>query len=62
MSSYHSRVGIFQDRYRKKGCLDKCGLNKRNNYNKGKEGHKVPACPEKKEKAIKEAFAHFGLV
>lgn len=41
---------------------DKCGLNKRNNYNKGKEGHKVPACPEKKEKAIKEAFAHFGLV
>lgn len=35
---------------------DKCGLNKRNNYNKGKEGHKVPACPEKKEKAIKEAF------
>ncbi len=42
---------------------DKCGLNKRNNYNKGKEGHKVPACPEKKKKKpLKKLFAHFGLV
>lgn len=41
---------------------DKCGLDKRNNYNKGKEGHKVPACPKKKEKALLEAFKHFGLI
>lgn len=41
---------------------DKCGLNKRNNYNKGVDGHKVPACPEKKEKALLEAFKHFGLI
>lgn len=41
---------------------DKCGLDKRKNYNKGAEGHKVPACPEKKEKAILDAFEHFGLV
>lgn len=41
---------------------DKCGLDKRKNYNKGAEGHKVPACPEKKEKALLEAFKHFGLI
>ncbi len=41
---------------------DKCGLDKRNNYNKGKEGHEVPACPKKKEKALLEAFKHFGLI
>lgn len=41
---------------------DKCGLDKRKNYNKGAEGHKVPACPEKKEKAILDAFEHLGLV
>ena len=31
---------------------DKCGLEKRNNYNKGVDGHKVPTCPAKKEKAL----------
>ena len=30
---------------------DKCGFEKRNNYNKGVDGHKVPTSPEKKEKA-----------
>lgn len=41
---------------------DKCGLEKRNNYNKGVDGHKVPTCPAKKEKALLEAFKHFGLI
>ena len=40
---------------------DKCGLEKRNNYNKGVDGHKVPTCPAKK-KALLEAFKHFGLI
>lgn len=41
---------------------DKCGLEKRKNYYKGDEGHKVPNCPAKKEKAILEAFKHFGII
>jgi 23S rRNA (uracil1939-C5)-methyltransferase len=41
---------------------EKHGFEKRENYNKGKEGHRVPKCPPEKEKAIEEAFKHFGML
>ncbi len=41
---------------------DKCGFEKRENYNKGKEGHRIPKCPPEKEKMILEAFKHFGMI
>ena len=41
---------------------DKCGFEKRENYNKGAEGHKVPQVTEEKEKAILDAFKHFGML
>ena len=31
---------------------EKCGFEKRDNYNKGKEGHRVPICTPEKEQAI----------
>lgn len=37
---------------------DKCGFEKRENYNKGKEGHRIPQCTPEKEKMILEAFQH----
>ena len=41
----------------------KCGLDMRENYNLPKsENAKQPKCPEKKEKAIREALEHFGMV
>ena len=41
----------------------KCGLDMRENFNlpKSKDA-KQPKCPEKKEKAIREALEHFGMV
>lgn len=41
---------------------DKCSFEKRENYNKGKEGHRIPKCPPEKEKMILEAFKHFGMI
>ena len=42
---------------------DKCGLDKRLNYNLSKEeGVKVPQCPPEKEVAIMDAFRHFKLI
>lgn len=41
---------------------EKHGFEKRKNYNKGKDGHRVPNCPPKKEKAIEDAFKHFGML
>ena len=41
---------------------DKCGFEKRENYNKGKEGHRIPQCPPEKEKMILEAFKHFNMI
>ena len=42
---------------------DKCGLEKRENYNHAKsEGGKVPKCPPEKEEAIMAAFKYFGLL
>ena len=41
----------------------KCGIIERENYNKPKsENAKQPQCPLDKEKAIKEALLHFGMI
>ena len=41
----------------------KCGIIERENYNKSqKEDAKQPQCPENKEKAIRDALEHFGMV
>ncbi len=41
----------------------KCGIIERENYNKSqKEDAKQPQCPEDKEKAIRDALKHFGMV
>ena len=41
----------------------KCGIIERENYNKPKsEDAKQPQCPPDKEKAIKEALKHFGII
>ncbi len=40
----------------------KCGLEMRENYNKGKEGHRVPNTPKEKEEAIIAALKYFGLL
>jgi len=41
----------------------KCGIIERENYNKPKsEDAKQPGCPPDKEKAIKEALKHFGMI
>ena len=41
---------------------EKHGFEKRPNYNKGADGHRVPQCPPDKEKAIEDAFKHFGML
>ena len=41
---------------------DKCGLEKRLNYNMGEEKSRVPKCPPEKEKVIMEAFRHFNMI
>ncbi len=43
-------------------CKDSCGFEKRDNYNKSAEGHRVPNCPEEKKKLILEAFKHFKMI
>ena len=41
----------------------KCGIIERENYNKPKSQEaKQPQCPPDKEKAIKEALKHFGMI
>ena len=41
---------------------DSCGFEKRENYNTGAEGHKVPQCPDEKRELIMEAFKHFRMI
>ena len=41
---------------------DKLGFEKRENYNTGAEGHRVPNCPAEKEKLSLEAFEHFRMI
>ena len=43
-------------------CKDECGFEKRENYNKGAEGHKVPNCPAEKRELIMKAFKHFKMI
>ena len=43
-------------------CKDACGFEKRDNYNKGAEGHRVPQCPDEKRELILEAFKHFKMI
>ena len=41
----------------------KCGIIERENYNLPKtEDSRQPNCTKEKEKAIKEAFKHFGMI
>jgi 23S rRNA (uracil1939-C5)-methyltransferase len=41
---------------------DKCGIEKRLNYNLGDNKSYVPKCPLEKEKAIMAAFEHFNMI
>ena len=41
---------------------EKCGFEKRLNYNIGEGKSKELICPPDKEKAILEAFRHFGML
>ncbi len=41
---------------------DKCGFEKRENYNKWKECHRIRKCPPEKEKMIMDAFKHFNMI
>ncbi len=43
-------------------CKDECGFEKRDNYNTGAEGHKVPNCPAEKRELIMKAFEHFKMI
>lgn len=43
-------------------CKDACGFEKRENYNTGAEGHKVPQCPAEKRELIMKAFKHFKMI
>ena len=43
-------------------CKSMCGFEKRDNYNKGAEGHKVPNCPAEKRELIMKAFKHFKMI
>ena len=41
---------------------DMCGMEKRENYNLGAEGHRIPKVTEERAKLIKEAFKHFRMI
>ena len=42
---------------------DKCGFDKRENYNKPRTANsRQPKCTPEKEKAIMDAFRHFGMI
>ncbi len=47
----------------KKDCVRKCGIEVGENYNLPKsEDSRQPQCPVEKEKAIRDALEHFGMV
>ena len=47
----------------KKDCVRKCGIEVGENYNRPKsEDSRQPQCPVEKEKAIRDALEHFGMV
>ena len=41
---------------------DMCGMEKRENYNLGAEGHRVHKVTAERAKLIKEAFKHFRMI
>lgn len=41
---------------------EKLGMPRRENFNKGKEGHRVSNCPKEKEEAIIDALRHFKMI
>lgn len=41
---------------------DKCGIKERENYNKGKNKGVEHICPPEKERAIMDAFRHYGMI
>lgn len=43
-------------------CKDECGFEKRENFNKGVAGHKVPQCSAEKRELIMKAFKHFKMI
>lgn len=43
-------------------CKDACGFEKRQNFNTGAEGHRVPQCTEEKRELIMKAFKHFKMM
>ncbi len=43
-------------------CKDACDFEKRENYNTGAEGHRVPNYPEEKKKLILKAFEYFNMI
>lgn len=43
-------------------CKDVCGFEKRENFNTGIEGHRVPNCPAEKRELIMKAFKHFKMI
>lgn len=43
-------------------CKDACGFEKRENFNTGIEGHRVPNCPAEKRELIMKAFKHFKMI
>ena len=58
MSEYGSKVSSLYLAQIK----DKCGIEKRLNYNIGDNKSRVPKCPPEKEKLIMEAFRHFNMI
>lgn len=40
---------------------EKCVIKERENYNKGKDGDRVPNCTPEKEQEIIDAFKHFRM-
>ena len=41
---------------------EKLGMPRREKFNKGKEGHRVPQCPKEKEEAIMDALKYFKMI
>ncbi len=68
-ATYQQIISYVQDHFNLKvsnldiaQTKDKCGFQKRENYNKGKEGHKVPQVTKEKEQAIIEAFKYYNMM
>lgn len=68
-ATYQQIISYVQDHFNLKvsnldiaQTKDKCGFQKRANYNLGKEGHRVPQVTREKEQAIVEAFMYYNMM